>query len=141
MWSVQGGDGIGKYTFQSLFQGAGFVGDEIEVWRSLAYHVGLTHAWTPNVRTNVIWTQTFFEEDDEDAHPLAQVWGSIANRRVDVGYVNTFFNVTPGFTVGLEYAYGQRTVFEEGLTAAGIALDNDKGTQHRANALVRYTFF
>jgi hypothetical protein len=137
VWSVQGGDGIGKYTFQSLFQGAAFVGDEIEVWRSLAYHVGLTHAWTPNVRTNVIWTQTFFDEDDE----LAAVWGSIANKRVDVGYVNTFFNVNPQFTVGLEYAYGQRVVFEEGLAAAGIALDNDKGTQHRANALVRYTFF
>jgi hypothetical protein len=137
VWSVQGGDGIGKYTFQSLFQGAGFVGNEIELWRNFSYHVGLTHAWTPNVRSNVIWTQTFFDEDEE----LAAVFGSDANKRIDVGYVNTFFNVNPQFTIGLEYAYGQRVVFEEGLAAAGVALDNDKGTQHRFNGLVRYTFF
>lgn len=133
VWSAQGGDGIGRYMFQSLFQGGAFVGDQIELWRTVSYHVGLTHTWSPALRSNVAWTQTFFAPND----PLAAVFGSIANRRVDVLFVNTFFKPIKSFDIGLEYSYGKRTLFSS-VAAAADALE---GTQHRVNALLRYTFF
>lgn len=131
-WSVQGGDGIGFYMFQSLLQGAGFVGNELELWRSWAYHVGLTHTFSPAVRGSVVWTQTFFDKNDA----LAATLGSIANERIDVGYVNLFHSPVKGFEYGFEYAYGVRQIFDS-VAVAG----NDTGTQHRLNALFRYGFF
>lgn len=138
VWSVQGGDGIGRYMFQSLFQGAAFVGNEIELWRTIAYHVGLTHAWSGTLRSNIAWTQTFFEKDDALAAESASVFGNgAANERIDAFFLNTFVSPAKNLEVGVEYAYGQRTVFASVAPSA----TNDKGTQHRANALFRYVFF
>lgn len=131
VWSVQGGDGIGRYMFQSLFQGAAFVGNEIELWRTIAYHAGVTLALSEGIRSNVIWSQTFFGEDDA----LAAA-SPIANRRVDVLYVNTFFKPVTNTEIGVEYSFGRRVIFDS-VAVAG----NDTGTQHRINALARYTFF
>jgi hypothetical protein len=136
VWGVSGGDGIGRYLFQTLFQGGAQVGDDIETWKALAYHVGLTHAWSDTIRSNLIVTQTFIEENDA----LVPIWGTIANKRIDAGYVNTFVSPLKNFEVGLEYAYGRRTIFASAAAANGN-VDNDEGTQHRANALFRYSFF
>jgi hypothetical protein len=133
VWSVQGGDGIGRYTFQTLFQGAALVGNEIELWRSIAYHAGLAMAWTPAIRSNVIWTQTFFEENAG----LAAVLEDLANERIDVLFVNTFFSPITNSELGVEYSYGVRRIFESAATNP----DNLEGTQHRINALARYRFF
>jgi hypothetical protein len=143
VWSVQGGDGIGRHMFTTLFQGAAFVGDEIELWKALAYHVGLTHNWSPSVRSNLIWSQTFFDEDDElAAASAAGAFGTgAANKRIDVAFVNTFFSPVKGVDLGVEYSYGRRTVFDAGLVAAGVPTSNNEGTQHRVNALARYSFF
>jgi hypothetical protein len=132
VWSVQGGDGIGRYMFQTLFQGGAQVGDDIQLWRAVAYHVGLTHAWTPTLRSNLIWTQTFFDSDAE----LEAISGEFANKRIDVAFVNSFYSPVKNFEIGLEYAWGRRTIF-----GSQVVDGNDTGTQHRANALARYTFF
>jgi hypothetical protein len=138
VWSVQGGDGIGKYMFGTLFQGAGFAdNNQIETWKAVAYHVGLTHAWSSAFRSNLVWTQTFVDSNDQ----LAAVWGSIANKRIDALFVNSFYSPVKGVELGLEYAFGQRKVFDTGLIAAGEPVSNDTGTQHRVNALARYSFF
>jgi hypothetical protein len=143
VWSVQGGDGIGRYMFTTLFQGAAFVGNDIETWKAIAYHAGLTHNWSSNLRSNLIWSQTFFDEDNALAVASANgVFGTgAANKRIDVGFVNTFFSPAKGVELGLEYSYGRRTVFDAGLVAAGIRTSNNEGTQHRVNALARYSFF
>jgi len=137
VWSVQGGDGIGYYTFQSLLQGAGFVGDEIKTWMSWSYHLGLTHAWSDKVRSNVIWTQTFFDKDDELAAAMNAFFAaSLANEQVNAFYVNTFVSPAKNVEIGLEYNWGQRKIFDSQVVAG-----NDTGTQHRVNALARYSFF
>jgi hypothetical protein len=135
--SVQGGDGIGRYQFNALLQGAFDTGDQIELWRSYAYHVGLTHAWSPQVRSNVIWTQTFFSENDrlEAAQRAFSVTGAgttdfIPNKRIDQLFVNTFWKFTKNAEVGLEYTYGKRSTFGP-----------ERGTQHRVNALARFTLY
>lgn len=151
VWSVQGGDGIGKYMFGSLFQGAAFVGNSIELWKALAYHVALTHAWTSSFRSNVVWSQTFFESNDDLARlallptppdGLGSVFGNFgANKRIDALFVNSFYSPVKGVELGLEYFWGQRKVFAAALSAADQAAGNDVGTQHRVNALARYNFF
>jgi hypothetical protein len=152
VWSVQGGDGIGKYMFQSLFQGAAFTAPgKIETWKTVAYHLGYTHNWTPSMRSNLIWSQTFFDKNDALAVAEVQTgFGNVAaNKRVDTATVNTFVSPVKGVDIGLEYFWGQRTVFHAALDAqldgngdpAPIPTSNDTGTQHRVNALVRYSFF
>jgi hypothetical protein len=134
VWSVQGGDGIGRYMFQTIFQGATLNdGGTIETWKALAYHVGFTHAWSPAFRSNVAWTQTFIEPNEAAAANL----GDLANKRIDVLFVNSFFSPVKNVEFGLEYAWGKRTIFASVAPSPG----NDTGTQHRANALARYSFF
>ncbi|MCM2334238.1 MAG: porin [Anaeromyxobacteraceae bacterium] len=139
VWSVQGGDGIGRYMFQSLFQGAAFVGNDIKLWQAYAYHLGLTHKWSPNFRSNLAWTQTFFKKDDAlAAAAAASPFGNgAANKSVDAAYVNSFYSPVKGIEIGLEYAYGKRTVFAAALADP----TNDVGTQHRINANVHYDFY
>ncbi len=143
VWSVQGGDGIGKYLFTSLFQGAAFVGNDIETWKVLAYHVGLTHNWSSQLRSNAIWTQTFFDSNNALAAAAgASPFGNgVANKRIDALFVNTFYDPIKSVEFGVEYSYGQRKVFEAALSPENQALGNDTGTQHRVNALARYNFF
>lgn len=140
VWSAQGGDGLGYYTFQSLLQGAAFVGDKIELWRHWSYHAGLTVNLASNARANVIWTQTFWTKDDALAQASFDSLGGNAdftvNKQLDALYVNAFYSPMKNTEFGIEYNYGKRTIFES-VAAPG----NDTGTQQRVNALARYTFF
>jgi hypothetical protein len=140
VWGVSAGDGMGIHNFQTLFQGAAFVGNEIETWKALAYHVGLTHAWSESLRSNLIWTQTFIEPDA--GLTAVGVFGdpTLVNKRVDAGYVNTFIAPVKNVEFGLEYSYGQRIIPAAAAATTGDA-GNDTGTQHRVNALARYSFF
>jgi DcaP outer membrane protein len=146
VWGVAGGDGMGIHNFQTLFQGAAFVGNEIKTWKAVSYHAGYTHAWSDTVRSNLIWTQTFIENDRDLT--AAGVFGAptLVNKRVDAGYLNTFIAPVKNVEFGLEYSYGQRIIPAAAAAApvaAGGAGDasNDVGTQHRVNALARYSFF
>jgi hypothetical protein len=135
--SGQGGNGIGYYTFQSLLQTAAFVGDDIEMWTHWTYHAGLTWAVSPSVRANVIWTQTFWDKDEQLAAASFGALGDIGvNEQLDAFYVNAFFSPFKNAELGLEYNYGKRKIFE--AQAAG---GEDTGTQQRVNALARYSFF
>ena len=126
VWGVQGGEGLGRYASNALLQGGFDTGEEIELWKSIGYHVGFTHNWTPSLRSNVIWSQIFFEENDAILD-LPGVPYTLFNERVDQGFVNTFWGFTKNCEVGLEYAYGQRRTFDDQL-----------GTQHRINATFHY---
>jgi hypothetical protein len=135
--SGQGGNGIGYMTFQSLLQTAAFVGDEIEMWTHWTYHAGLTYQVSPSLRVNGIWTQTFWDEDDELAAASFDAMGDVGvNESLNAFYVNAFFTPFKNAEIGLEYNWGQRKIFDEFVVGG-----NDKGTQSRVNALARYTFF
>jgi hypothetical protein len=134
---VQGGSGIGRYTFNAILQGAHDTGTEIELWDSYVYHLGLTHAWSPQFRSNVVWTQTFFSGSDtlQATHRTfateeAKSNDLIPNKRVDQLFVNSFWKFTKNTEVGLEYTYGRRVTFGP-----------ERGTQHRVNALARFSFY
>ena len=135
--AVQAGDGIGRYMFNALLQGSFDTGDEIELWRSYGYHIGFTHAWTPQLRSNIIWTQTFFGENESleaaqrrFAEEVAESTDFVPNRRIDQLFVNTFWSFVKNTEIGLEYTYGRRSTFGP-----------EVGIQHRVNALARFTLY
>jgi hypothetical protein len=121
---IKGGDGIGRYTLNSLGQGASDNGSSIDLWRTVGGHVGYTHAWSAGVRSNLIYAYTRFSGNS------ALEAQTDANQKINEAMINTFWTVAKNADVGIEYAYGQRTTF------AG-----DHGTQNRLNATVRYSLF
>lgn len=129
---VQGGEGIGRYMLNSAVQGGIDNGNEIRLWKAAGWHLGYTHAWNTKFRSNLIVSQTTFGKDDS-ANKAQRALGSedlYPNRKVDQAYVNTFWAVEKNMELGLEYAWGKRTTFND-----------EVGTQNRVNATVHYNFF
>jgi len=134
------GEGIGRYLFNAVSTiGTGFGGTDangdFQLWRVYAYHVGFRHVWSPAFRSNVVWSQTFYDKngivvpagpvaDDEDTATFA------ANERVDQAFVNSFWSFAKNAEVGVEYEYGRRHTF-----------DDQTGKQDRITAMVQYNFF
>lgn len=129
---VQGGEGIGRYMLNSLVQGAIDDGKSIRLWNAAGWHLGYTHAWNTKLRSNLIGSQTYFQKDDA-ANIAQRALGSedlYPNRRLDQVYLNTFWAFEKNAELGLEYAWGKRTTFND-----------EVGTQQRINATVRYSFY
>ena len=131
------GDGVGRYLFNAVanFSGTDSSGN-LKLWRTLAYHVGYTHVWNGQLRSNVIWSQTFFDKNgiDEATFPTdineATTGELIPNERIDQLFVNTFYGITKNAEVGLEYEYGRRHTF-----------GNHTGNEDRITANATYKFF
>lgn len=131
-WGIHGGDGIGRYMFNSLLQGAIDVGTEIQTWKALGWNLGYTHAWNPSLRSNLVLSQTRFGADAA-ANTAQRAIGSNdlnPNRRINQISINTFWGIAKNTELGLEYAYGKRTTF-----------NNEVGTQNRVNATAHYNFY
>lgn len=128
---INGGNGIGRYTFNSAYQRAYDDGQEIHLWKAIGGHVGYTHVWSPTLRSNLILAHTKFSGDSTlEALKDDATNGLAVNKKIDEALINTFWTVAKNTEVGLEYAYGKRTTF------AG-----ETGTQNRINATVHYNLF
>ena len=131
------GEGIGRYIFNDLagqFTGTGPTGDFL-LWRELAYHVGYTHVWNDQLRSNLIWSQTFFDRNGIDTATFATADDPgagtfVPNKRIDQAFVNTFYGLTKTFWLGAEYAYGRRTTWF-----------NNLGRENRINLAAHYDFY
>jgi hypothetical protein len=134
--SAMGGEGIGRYLFNALGAFGGYAGDELTLWKAAGYHVGYTHVWMPKVRSNVVWSQTFMDRNGIDATDATFTDGlitnsdDVSNKRVDQAFVNTFYRFAKNAEVGVEYAYGLRTTFDE-----------NEGQENRVNFSFHYDFF
>lgn len=129
---VQGGEGVGRYMFNSILQGAAETGRDLRLWKAIGAHLGYTMPWTPSLRSNVVLSRTVFGADAA-ANAARLSWlGTadefVANKRVDQAFVNLFWNITKHIETGLEYAWGERTTFH-----------GARGTQHRINAMIQYS--
>jgi hypothetical protein len=128
----QGGEGIGRYMFNSIMQGATDTGTDLRLWTALGWHVGYTMPWTSSLRSNLIFSQTYFNADDAANRFLRNQWLGradefVPNKRIDQAFVNLFWGVVKNVEVGVEYAWGRRYTFGD-----------EEGTQHRINAMVQY---
>lgn len=130
------GDGTGRYLFNAV---ANFAGPDnsgnLKLWRAASYHVGYTHVWNGQLRSNAVWSQTFFDRNGitKASFATADDEGTgdfIPNKRIDQLFVNTFYGLTKSAELGLEYELGRRHTF-----------DDQTGSEDRITAVATYKFF
>jgi outer membrane DcaP-like protein len=141
-----GGPGIGRYLLNAFGAVQNLPGSDpaaiggnpgafrieangdLKLINVVGYHVGLTHVWTPKIRSNVVWSQTFVSDPDVDGVAA----GAETQKTMSQAFVNSFFTLTKTAEIGVEYAWGQWKDFG---SPAGT------GTQNRVNASFHYNFF
>jgi hypothetical protein len=141
-----GGPGIGRYMLNALGAVAGLPGSDpaaiggntgafrikangdLKLISVYAYHVGLTHVWNPEFRSNLVWSQTFIQ----DPKPNGVATGAETQKEMMQAFGNLFWSFAKNAEFGVEYAYGQWKSFGPNV---------QKGTQNRVNASFHYNFF
>lgn len=128
-----GGEGIGRYMYNGLVQGAVNTPDGIRLWRGWGAHAGYTHRWSDSLRSTVAMAETHFERDD--VANAAQRANSPAgadfypNEKLRQFWINTFWNPARNIDLGVDYSYGKRETF-----------NGEKGTVSRLGTMLRYNF-
>jgi hypothetical protein len=155
VWSVQGGDGIGRMMFGSLFQGGINDGQKIDLWKGVGWHVGYTHVWDARWRSNLIYSQVSMSDPGASNGQslnrwIQQTWAGggaslgpdfMPNKTLQNAMVNTFYQISKTASCGVEYAWGTRKTFDT-FGAAGPAIDTgNTGTQKRINFQFHMNFF
>lgn len=131
---VQGGEGIGRYMFNSVLQGATDTKTDLRLWSAMGWHAGYTMPWNAVLRSNFIASQTYFGTD-EIANSYARFWSGkadefVPNKRIDQASFNLFWGIMKNMEAGVEYSWGRRTTFSD-----------EDGIQHRINTMIQYNFF
>lgn len=131
---VEGGEGVGRYMFNAITQGATDTGTELTLWKVIGWHAGYTYPWNASLRSNLIYSQSLFSENAAANAFLRGQWLTradefVPNKQVDQAFVNLFWTVTKNIEAGVEYAWGKRETFGD-----------EKGIQHRVNTVVIYNF-
>jgi hypothetical protein len=132
---IQAGDGIGRYMFNSIMQGATDTGTDLRLWRAMGWHVGYTFPWSSSFRSNFIASQTYFDTDEISNTFVRSKWSGavdefVPNKRIDQAGVNLIWGITKNVEAGIEYFWGRRITFAD-----------EEGTQHRINTMIQYNFF
>jgi hypothetical protein len=125
VWSVQGGDGIGRMMFGSLFQGGINDGQKIDLWKGVGWHVGYTHVWDAKWRSNLIYSQVSMSDPGTSTPGLSlnkfemmELGGGKGaadlqpNKTLQNAMVNTFYQISKTASCGVEYAWGTRKTFD-----------------------------
>jgi hypothetical protein len=132
---VAGGPGIGRYVMNTVASPA-FIDDsagkKMDLVTAFAYHVGFTHVWSPEFRSNAVWSQTMITNPKVGG---VEVLGNGDNKTMSQLFVNSFWSATKTAEFGVEYVWGQRETFATGGAAA------QKGDQSRVNVSFHYNFF
>lgn len=131
---VAGGPGIGRYVMNTVASPAiidDTAGKKMTLVTAFAYHVGYTHVWTPEFRSNAVWSQTMISNPKVNG---VEVLDNGDNKTMSQLFVNTFWSATKNAEFGVEYIWGQRETFATGGAA-------QKGDQSRVNVSFHYNFF
>ena len=91
-YQLTGGEGIARYI------GLGITGDGV-----LAGYVGWRHAFSPKLRSNVIFARSDYDND-------AALTGLLATKSVQSLRANVFYSPLPKVDVGAELMFGKREV-------------------------------
>ncbi len=132
---VVGGQGLGRYLFNdgNNATGADATTGEFKLWQTLAYHIGYTHVWNSALRSNLVWSQTFFGENGIAPITAAGPDGVGANNKIIYqAFVNTFWTFAKNAELGVEYVYGLRHTY---------ALVNANGRENRLNASLHFNIY
>jgi len=126
-WYLQAAGGQGTSRYLNDFNGQGldviWLPDENEVYLPFSFggHIGYEHYWSSKIYSNFIFSMLYLEGKSGVPDNLYNWGGSFQ--------ANSFWNVTDGARVGLEYLRGLR-------------VDNggDRGAANRVNILFFYDF-
>jgi hypothetical protein len=158
VWSVQGGNGIGRYMFGSLFQGGINDGSKMDLWKAVGWHVGYTHVWDARWRSNLVYSQVNMSDPGTglaggmslNQFVQSELYGGGGaadlqpNKSISNAMVNTFYQISKTASCGVEYVWGQRKTFDTytfaGATPA-IFNGGNTGTEKRVNIVFHYNFF
>jgi hypothetical protein len=155
VWSVQGGDGIGRMMFGSLFQGGINDGQKIDLWKGVGWHVGYTHVWDAKWRSNLIYSQVNMSDPGASNGQslnrwIEQTWAGgaaalgpdlLPNKTLQNAMFNTFYQISKTASCGIEYAWGTRKTFETYGATGGPLDSGNTGTQKRINFQFHLNFF
>jgi Porin subfamily len=155
VWSVQGGDGIGRMMFGSLFQGGINDGQKIDLWKGVGWHVGYTHVWDAKWRSNLIYSQVSMSDPGASNGQtlnrwIEQTWAGgaaalgpdlLPNKTLQNAMFNTFYQISKTTYCGVEYAWGTRKTFETYGATGGPVNGGNTGTQKRLNFVFHANFF
>lgn len=133
------GRGIGRYIPDAEGYSAYVdpTNKQMDLIRISHYMVGAKYNWNPDVSSNVMY-QRINITPSRFMSNLVNNW----NKKMDQVFVNTFFKVLPNTDLGLEYMFAERralpSVSDNAATPAQPR--GAKGTAHRVQMLVMYTF-
>ncbi len=122
-----GGNGIGRYMFNGLIQGAAKNGNSLELWKAIGAHMGYTHKWTSAFNTTLAYAYTRFDENAVSRTPTTNDFAP--NKKIKQAWVSTMYTPYKNFDLGLDYTWGKRQTF-----------DHYEGAISRLTALARYRF-
>ena len=153
VWSVEGGNGIGRMLFGAIFQSAINDGQKIDMWKGVGWHLGYTHVWDSKWRSNLVYSQVSMSDPgasngmtlnkwlQSSANP--NYWGADGqpNKTLQNAMINTFYQISKTASCGVEYAWGTRKTFETYTAAGALVNDGNTGTQKRINFVFHLNFF
>jgi hypothetical protein len=106
------------------------VGSSLVLPRVYGGHLGYTHVWNPEFRSNLIGAATFVS--DPNYTPVAT--GFLEKQQLQ-GFANTFWTFAKNAEFGIEFTYGEWKSFSTATSPEA------KGHQYRVNSSFHYNFF
>ena len=122
-YQLTGGEGISRYIGLGVTADTAYdvARDELATTGLLAGYVGWRHAFTPKLRTNLIYARSDYDNDG--------TLGPLVTKSVQSIRGNVFYTPMPKVDIGAEYMYGVREIE-----------DGRKGDINRVQFTTKYSF-
>jgi len=122
-YQLTGGEGISRYIGLGVTADTAYdvARDELATTGVLAGYVGWRHAFTPKLRTNLIYARSDYDNDG--------TLGPLVTKSVQSIRGNVFYTPMPKVDIGAEYMYGVREIE-----------DGRKGDINRVQFTTKYSF-
>src|SRR5690606_19201005 len=100
-YQLTGGEGISRYIGLGITGDSAYdaIRDELDPTRVVAAYVCWRHAFTPKLRTNLIYARSDYDN-------FAALTGNLVTRRVQSLRGNVFYSPMPKVDIGAELMYG-----------------------------------
>ena len=123
-YQFTGGEGIARYIGLGITSDSAYdaIRDELDPTGVVAGYVGWRHAFTPKLRTNLIYARSDYDNN-------ASLTGNLVTKSVQSIRGNIFYTPMPKVDIGAELMYGQREI-ENG----------QKGNISRVQFTTKYSF-
>ncbi len=104
-YQLTGGQGIARYIGLGITGDSAWdaVRDELDPTGVIAGYVGWRHAFTPKLRTNLIYARSDYDND-------ASITGQLVTKSVQSIRGNVFYTPMPKVDIGAELMYGVREI-------------------------------